>query len=88
MKTVFEQFNDLLRDEDEKIHDYVMKEEHIRVILENKGHKLVFASTPAHGYYGFVNLDGELFIVGEEDDGIQEEDVMDFFEVDEYGRTK
>lgn len=89
-ESLFEQFNKLLADEDPQIHDYVEHESDIVILQDDKEYdiQLVFASTTGHGYYGAVNGLGELMLVGEEDEGIQEKFIMDIFEVDEYGRKK
>ena len=86
MKTLFEQFNDILENEDEQIHDYLEYESCIKTLCEKDGYKLVFGDTPGHGYFGYVYKNGRLIIIGEEDDGIQDERIMKFFGVDKYGQ--
>lgn len=86
MKSIFEQFNDILADEDPKVHDYIEREEDLKILHEHKdGCKLVFASTPAHGYFGYVDESGELHFVGEEDEGIHEPLILEIFDCDKYG---
>lgn len=89
MKEVLNKFNQLL------MNDHIEKESDIKVLKEEVVYatgkeykmKLLFANTAKHGYYGFLNGVGELFLVGEEDEGIESEDIMEIFEVNEYGRN-
>jgi hypothetical protein len=79
--TIFEQFNQILKEQ----NDHVEYESDIKTLLKKEDYTLVFVSTPAHGYFGLVFPDGELELIGEEDDGIQRKDVMKFFKVNQYG---
>ncbi|MNJ90061.1 hypothetical protein D3C87_76530 [compost metagenome] len=90
MKKILSQFNNLLKLETQ---DFVEKENDIKVVKEEKVYanckeytmKLLFAKTSSGGYYGFLNGVGELFLVGTKNEGIQSEDIMSIFEVNEYG---
>lgn len=86
--SLFEQFNDLLNDEDEQANDWVEYESDIEILQEKEGYKLVFVGTPKHGYFGYVFKNGRLVIIGEEDEGIQDKKIMNFFNVDRYGELK
>lgn len=86
--SLFEQFNQLLNHEDEQIHDWVEYEKDIKILQEKEGYKLVFVGTPKYGYFGYVFKNGKLVIIGEEDEGIQDKKIMNFFNVDIYGELK
>lgn len=82
---IFEKFNSLLSDENPQIHDYVERKDDIKLLHNKNNHKLFFVSTPAHGYFGLLYPDGDLILVGEEDEGIDNDEVMAFFGINQYG---
>jgi hypothetical protein len=59
-----------------------------RHLIEKDGMHLIFVETPAHGYFVSVSADGIARFVGEEDCGIPDARVRNFFGVGQYAEEQ